>query len=106
MLWVSADRRRCQEANNRRCLSPSLSSSGDQVRPADAEVRAARGEHVVVIGSQPAVLQRSALGVQDFCEVLDLDKLDEGWTPLPAEAYAAVSELSLSLSLSVARARS
>lgn len=64
--------------------------------PADAEARAARGERVVVIGSQPAVMQRRVLGVHDFGEVLDLDNLDQGWSPMPAEAYAAVSKRSLS----------
>ena len=51
----------------------------------------------MMVGSQPAIIHRRELEVQDFCEVLDLDDLDQGWKSLPLEAYAKVSAFQLCL---------
>jgi len=43
-----------------------------------------------MVGGQPAIIHRRELEAQDFCEVLDLDNLQQGWSPLPFEAYSKV----------------
>lgn len=61
-----------------------------QISIEEAEERLTNHEQVVMVGGQPAIVHRRELEAQDFCEVLNLDNLEQGWSPLQLEAYSKV----------------